>query len=275
MGLSMRVVGNACGLKQNKTPPHTNTPKHPPPLCRTEMRLAGSYSSVALSRSRPASSRVGNTRDRSCGRHCGNSCLFLWFTFLVLVLERRGKRRLRWSRRGCCAVLCVCAFGAKACTAHPPNLTARAPAPVAQAADARPHVLVGRAEQLEDVQQLLPLAVAGEQRLLADLLRVCWFVVLSWWQQPRSSTPAAAPLQQHPCSSTPRPPQHHPHRPPRRRPHQLGHDAAHAPHVDRRRVVRRAQQHLGRAVPQGDDLLVLVLLFWFSYWGAFEGWLVA
>ena len=39
--------------------------------------------------------------------------------------------------------------------------------PVAQARDARPDALAGRAEQLEDVQQLLQLGVAREQRLLA------------------------------------------------------------------------------------------------------------
>ena len=38
--------------------------------------------------------------------------------------------------------------------------------PVAQARDAGPERLVGRAEQLEDVQQLLPLRVAREERLL-------------------------------------------------------------------------------------------------------------
>mmetsp|Transcript_36645 Transcript_36645/g.90485 ORF Transcript_36645/g.90485 Transcript_36645/m.90485 type:complete len:280 (+) Transcript_36645:895-1734(+) len=42
--------------------------------------------------------------------------------------------------------------------------------PVAQARHARPQLLVGRAQQLEDVQQLLQLAVAGEQRLLAGQL---------------------------------------------------------------------------------------------------------
>jgi hypothetical protein len=50
-----------------------------------------------------------------------------------------------------------------------PHQLARLLSPVAQAADAGPHVLVGRAQQLEDMQQLLPLAVAGEQRLLAHL----------------------------------------------------------------------------------------------------------
>jgi hypothetical protein len=38
--------------------------------------------------------------------------------------------------------------------------------PVPQPADAWPHVLVGRAQQLEDVQQLLPLRVSWEQGLL-------------------------------------------------------------------------------------------------------------
>jgi hypothetical protein len=38
--------------------------------------------------------------------------------------------------------------------------------PVAQSRDARPDVLPGRAEQLEDVEELLELGVAGEERLL-------------------------------------------------------------------------------------------------------------
>lgn len=38
--------------------------------------------------------------------------------------------------------------------------------PVAELRDARPHVIRGRAQQLEDVEQLLQLAVAREQRLL-------------------------------------------------------------------------------------------------------------
>lgn len=38
--------------------------------------------------------------------------------------------------------------------------------PVAQLGHARPHVLAGSAQQLEDVQQLLQLAVAGEDGLL-------------------------------------------------------------------------------------------------------------
>jgi hypothetical protein len=47
---------------------------------------------------------------------------------------------------------------------------ARELVPVAQLGDARPRGLVGRAEQLEDVQQLLQLRVPREQRLLADEL---------------------------------------------------------------------------------------------------------
>ncbi len=39
-----------------------------------------------------------------------------------------------------------------------------------------------------------------------------------------------------------------------RLPHELGEDAADAPDIDRGRVVRRAQQHLGRAVPERHDL---------------------
>ena len=35
----------------------------------------------------------------------------------------------------------------------------------------------------------------------------------------------------------------------------LGKDAAHRPHVDRRIVVARAQQDLGRAVPERDDFV--------------------
>jgi hypothetical protein len=38
--------------------------------------------------------------------------------------------------------------------------------PVAQLGHAGPHILAGRAQQLEDVQQLLQLAVAGEDGLL-------------------------------------------------------------------------------------------------------------
>jgi hypothetical protein len=161
--------------------------------------------------------------------------------------------------------------------------------PVAQAADARPHGLVGRAQKLEYVQQLLPLAVAGEQRLLAHLAAVgvggagkrgnmgrsCHTVQRAdrrcapWWHpreltlsgaqagQPASvadrvHTPTKAGLvapRLPPCAAPRSSPP-----PPCGPPHQLRHDAADAPHVHRRGVVRRAQQHLGGAVPQRHDL---------------------
>lgn len=65
-------------LHRDTRAPHTDQLHHCMPVWEsglTEMRRAGSYCSMSRSSSRPDSSSVGNTRDRSWGRHCGYSCL--------------------------------------------------------------------------------------------------------------------------------------------------------------------------------------------------------
>lgn len=84
--------------------------------------------------------------------------------------------------------------------------------PVAQPGHAGPHLLAGRAQQLEDVQQLLQLAVSGEDGLLRG-----WGVgrkermgeevepVAAWYSCSGGTKPGTLLPRLFPLSSTPMP----------------------------------------------------------------------
>jgi len=146
---------------------------------RTEMRLAGSYSNMRDMRCTPASSSVGNTcvpsmrlatrrpgaqlpgtagfRRRKTEARCKKvpdksaACA-------APVASRVRPQRVRWGGRPARA-----RFGRGARLRQVLRRPVGELVPVAQLGDAGPLVLAGCAQQLEDVQQLLQLAVAGEE----------------------------------------------------------------------------------------------------------------
>ena len=111
----------------------------------TEMRRAGSYSIIFCIKSTPSASSVGKNRDKSWACHWGHSCLQVNGGFSSTVSPLRSPPLT-------------------------PDFQATIPgqcnAPVPEPCDARPVLLSGRSKQLEDVQQLLQLAVSGEESLL-------------------------------------------------------------------------------------------------------------
>ena len=119
----------------------------------TDMRWAGSYTNMAFMRSIPSGSRLGNTLQAAIklrGTHHAEGCLMLG----DLV---RGHEESQ---------ACQACLAAATRTLGAPLQRLRLPVgklvPVPELAHAWPHLLIGRPQQLEYMQQLLQFTVAGE-----------------------------------------------------------------------------------------------------------------
>ena len=121
-------------MQRRPHPRECSTPKCL--LQRTVMRLAGSYSNIFCIRSTPSGHKRGNT--------CG--CNSVWMVTT------------------CCK--CHRPLACKTHIVQVLRVPLRELVPVAQLGDARPNLLAGRPEQLEDVEQLLQFAVPREDGLL-------------------------------------------------------------------------------------------------------------
>ena len=137
----------------------------------TVMRLAGSYSNILAMRSMPAGHSLGNTLCRSCRQQRGARGLGRGNP---AIAQSGGSQR---DRTACCSQTGCARHGearqeGRPRGAAPPLPCLRVPlrelVPVAQLGHSLPHILAGGAQQLEDVQQLLQLAVAGEDGLLQE-----------------------------------------------------------------------------------------------------------
>lgn len=121
------------------------------------MRWAGLYTNMAFMRSMPSGSRLGNTLQAAVtlrGTHHAECWLMLGDAVLGHEKSQACQACLGSSHKNTGAPL------------QRLGLPVGELVPVPQLAHAWPHLLVGRPQQLEHMQQLLQFAVAGEQGLL-------------------------------------------------------------------------------------------------------------